>query len=244
MHNKFFIIDMQDTTSDTTSWVISGSWNATDPGNTDDAQNVIEIQDRALANAYTTEFNEMWGSSTSMPNATNSRFGAHKLDNTPHYFNISGIPVESYLSPSDGTTGKIIKTLNKATKSIEFGVMTITRSDIGNALIAKKNAGIKVHGVMDDSTDTGSVFDALVAYGVDVHLKGSAITGIFHHKYGVVDGESLNPNQYVITGSHNWTSSAENANNENTFIITSPRIANFICRNFLHDMLKRAEQMH
>ncbi len=121
MHNKFFIIDMQDTTSDTTSWVISGSWNATDPGNTDDAQNVIEIQDRALANAYTTEFNEMWGSSTSMPNATNSRFGAHKLDNTPHYFNISGIPVESYFSPSDGTTTtSSLSPLNETKISIDL----------------------------------------------------------------------------------------------------------------------------
>lgn len=232
MHNKFFIIDMQDPVSDTTSWVISGSWNATDPGNTNDAQNIIEIQDKALANAYTAEFNEMWGSSTATPSAANSRFGAHKLDNTPHCFFIKNVPVELYFSPSDGTTSKIIKTLNKAASSIDFGVMTFTRTDIASVLNAKKNAGIKIHGVMDNRTDQGSVFDSLVASGIDVHLKGNAITGLFHHKYSVIDAESFNPDQYVITGSQNWSSSAENSNDENTLIINSQRIANLYLQEF------------
>ncbi|MBI5463444.1 MAG: hypothetical protein HY966_00645, partial [Ignavibacteriales bacterium] len=68
MHNKFVVIDNRDTTSDTDDWVWMGSWNATDPGDGNDAQNVVEIQDKALANAYTTEFNEMWGSSTDVAN--------------------------------------------------------------------------------------------------------------------------------------------------------------------------------
>ena len=151
-------------------------------GNTDDAQNIIEIQDKALVNAYTIEFNEMWGSNTDTPNALNSKFGAHKLDNTPHYFIINNVPVELYFSPSDGTTNKIIKTLNKATGSIDFGILTFTRTDIANLLIAKKKAGIKIHGVMDNKIDQGCVFDALVASGLDVHLKGIAIAGLLHHK--------------------------------------------------------------
>jgi phosphatidylserine/phosphatidylglycerophosphate/cardiolipin synthase-like enzyme len=232
MHNKFGVFDNQDSTSDTDDWVWSGSWNATDPGNNDDAQNAIEIQDKALANAYTTEFNEMWGSSTGTPNASTSRFGAHKLDNTPHYFVINSTPVELYFSPSDGTTGKIIKTLNRATDDINFSLLTFTRSDIANVLIAKKKAGLKVRGVMDNRTDQGSVFDTLVASGVDLHLKGSAVRGLYHHKYGLVDAETVHPQQYVITGSHNWSSSAENSNNENTLIIESKRIANLYLQEF------------
>jgi HKD family nuclease len=232
MHNKFFVFDNQDSTSDTDDWVWSGSWNATDPGNNDDAQNVIEIQDKALANAYTTEFNEMWGSATGTPNAATSRFGAHKLDNTPHLFVVNGTPIESYFSPSDGTTSKIIKTLSKATNDINFSLLTFTRSDIANVLIAKYKAGIKVHGVMDNRTDQGSVFDTLVASGVDLHLKGSAVRGLYHHKYGLVDAETAHLQQYVITGSHNWSSSAENSNNENTLIIQSKRIANLYLQEF------------
>ena len=232
MHNKFLIFDNRDTTSDTDDWVWTGSWNATDPGNNDDAQNAIEIQDKALANAYTAEFDEMWGSATQTPNASLSRFGAHKLDNTPHYFAVGGVPIELYFSPSDGTTSKIIKTLNKATDDINFALLTFTRNDIANVLIAKKKAGLKVRGVMDNRTDQGSVFDTLLASGVDVHLKGSAIRNLFHHKYGLVDAETVHPQQYVITGSHNWSSSAENSNNENTLIIESQRIANLYLQEF------------
>jgi phosphatidylserine/phosphatidylglycerophosphate/cardiolipin synthase-like enzyme len=232
MHNKFLVFDNQDAVSDSDDWVWSGSWNATDPGNNDDAQNAIEIQDKALANAYTTEFNEMWGSSTGTPSASASRFGAHKLDNTPHYFVVNGTPIESYFSPSDGTTSKIIKTLNKATDDINISLLTFTRNDIAIVLIAKKKGGLKVRGVMDNRTDQGSVFDTLLHSGVDVHLKGSAVRGLFHHKYGLVDAETVHPEQYVITGSHNWSGAAENSNNENTLIIQSQRIANLYLQEF------------
>jgi len=231
MHNKFVIIDNRDTTSDTDDWVWTGSWNLTDPGTTADAQNVIEIQDKALANAYTREFEEMWGSSTETPNATSSRFGARKFDNTPHVFNIKGTPVELYFSPSDRTSGQIINTINRAKSSVSFALLTFTRSDIANALTSKKQAGIKVRGVMDNKTDQGSQFDTLKARGIDLFLKAN-LTGLLHHKYSVIDPESNDSLQYVITGSHNWSSSAENSNNENTLIIRSRRIANLYIQEF------------
>lgn len=231
MHNKFVIIDNRDTTSDTDDWVWTGSWNVTDPGTTADAQNVIEIQDKALANAYTREFEEMWGSSTDAPNATTSRFGARKFDNTPHLFNIKGTPVELYFSPSDRTNGQIINALNRARSSVSFALLTFTRSDIANALTSKKQTGIKVRGVMDNKTDQGSQFDTLKARGIDLFLKAN-LTGLLHHKYAVIDPESNDSLQYVITGSHNWSSSAENSNNENTLIIRSRRIANLYIQEF------------
>ncbi len=67
-HNKFFIFDYRGGAPDQT-WVWTGSWNPTDSGTNDDLQNSIEIQDQALAGAYTIEFNEMWGSDTTTPDA-------------------------------------------------------------------------------------------------------------------------------------------------------------------------------
>jgi phosphatidylserine/phosphatidylglycerophosphate/cardiolipin synthase-like enzyme len=233
MHNKFVNIDNRDTTSDTDDWVWTGSWNATDPGNSDDAQNVITIQDKSLANAYTLEFEEMWGSSTNTPSSSNSRFGARKLDNTPHYFIVNGTPIQLYFSPSDGTTNKIINTLKKATHDIDFGLLTFTRSDIANALIALKKAGVSVRGVMSNKTDANSVFDTLSSSGIDVYLKNNTdVSGYFHHKYAIIDAGKASATQYVITGSHNWSSSAETANNENTLIISSNRIANLYLQEF------------
>ncbi|OYV84960.1 MAG: hypothetical protein B7Z63_06165, partial [Ignavibacteriae bacterium 37-53-5] len=152
MHNKFAVFDFRDTSSFTDDWVWSGSWNATDPGNNSDAQNALEIQDKALANAYTMEFNEMWGSSTDTPNASQSRFGIRKTDNTPHRFNIGGNLIESYFSPSDQTTLHIYKTLKAATSSINICMLTFTRSDLAQALVTAKAAGDKVRVVLDNNT--------------------------------------------------------------------------------------------
>ena len=232
MHNKFAIFDNRDTTSFTDDWVWTGSWNATDPGNNDDAQNSIEIQDKALANAYTMEFNEMWGSSTDTPDSTQSRFGSRKTDNTPHKFNIGGMPVELYFSPSDQTTLHIYETLSAATKSINICMLTFTRSDLASVLINKKAAGEKVRVVMDNNTDSGNQFAALQTGGVDVLLKGAALTGLLHHKYALIDAEYSNADNVVITGSHNWSTAAETSNNENTLIIHSPRIANLYLQEF------------
>jgi len=231
MHNKFYIFDHRDTSSTRVDWVITGSWNATDPGTNDDAQNMVEIQDRSLAEAYTIEFNEMWGSSGDSPNQANSRFGIRKTDNTPHRFIIAGNPIELYFSPSDKTTSKINAALSSATNSINVCMYTFTRDDLAQTLIAKKNAGEKVHVVMDNNTDSGNQFSALKNGGVDVLLKASSLTGLLHHKYAIVDA-GIPSNSTVITGSHNWSSAAETANNENTLIIHSPRVANLYLQEF------------
>ncbi len=231
MHNKFVVFDNRDTTSDTDDWAWTGSWNVTDPGTNNDAQNAIAIQDKALANAYTVEFEEMWGSRTETPNAANSRFGARKVDNTPHFFVINNTPVELYFSPSDRTNAQILKTVSKAKSSINFGLLTFTRSDVGTALVNKKKAGVKVRGVVDNRTDSGAQFDTLLAQGIDIFLKKN-LTGMLHHKYAIFDADVADSNQYVLTGSHNWSSSAENINNENTLIIKSKRIANLFLQEF------------
>ncbi len=232
MHNKFAVFDFRDTASFTDDWVWSGSWNATDPGNNSDAQNAVEIQDKSLANAYTMEFNEMWGSSTDVPNESQSRFGIRKTDNTPHKFNIKGIPVESYFSPSDQTTLHIYEALRTATSSVNICMLTFTESDLAQALIGRKTAGDKVRVVLDNSTDNGNQFSFLQTGGVDIHLKGSGLTGLLHHKYALIDAEDSKADETVITGSHNWSNAAETSNNENTLIIHDGRIANLYLQEF------------
>ena len=230
MHNKFFVIDSRGGAPDQT-WVWTGSWNLTDPGTNADMQNAIEIQDQALAGAYTIEFNEMWGSDTELPNAANSRFGARKLDNTPHVFAINGTRVELYFSPSDRTTSHILSTLDNAHNSVCFALLTLTRSDIAAALKLKKDAGVKIRGVLDNGTDTGSQFAFLKSAGVDILLDPNT-NALLHHKYGLVDADLTTATQFVITGSHKWTSAAESSNNENTLILVSNRIANLYLQEF------------
>ena len=229
MHNKFVLIDARDRSSDRDDWVIMGSWNPTEPGTFDDAQNVVEIQDQALANAYTREFEEMWGSSTDTPNSAASRFGARKLDNTPHLFFIGQdeprIPMELYFSPSDQVSARLVEAVEDAGTSLYFATLTFTRDDIARALVDRHNEGLAVRGIMDNRTDQGSEFDYLQSSGVDVFLK-KGLSGFLHHKYLIVDAESpVADAPHVITGSHNWSNAAEFSNNENTLVIRDRAIA-------------------
>ena len=233
MHNKFYVFDNRDQTSDTDDWVLMGSWNATDPGTNNDAQNILVIQDKALATAYTIEFEEMWGSNTDSPNQSTSRFGARKLDNTPHKFVIGGTPMELFFSPTDKTSAHINNALKTAQTSINVAMLSFTRDELAQTIAAKKIAGKKARVLMDNNTDGGNDFLYLQTNGVDIRLPGAALTGMLHHKYAIVDAENPSaPDQIVVTGSHNWSNSAETINNENTLIVHSKRIANLFLQEF------------
>ncbi|MEK9137202.1 MAG: phospholipase D-like domain-containing protein, partial [Bacteroidota bacterium] len=126
---------------------------------------------------------------------------------------------------------RIVAAINAAQHSIGFQLLTLTRSDIGSALVARKLAGIRVRGDLDNSSDQGSQYAYLVANGVDVRLK-TGVSGLLHHKYGIFDAEYPYWNSTTITGSHNWTNSAETANNENTVIIYDGNITNQYLQEF------------
>jgi phosphatidylserine/phosphatidylglycerophosphate/cardiolipin synthase-like enzyme len=235
MHNKFVVIDGRGAGKPDSIWVWTGSWNPTDGGTNSDFQNAIEIQDPALAGAYTVEFNEMWGSGTETPNKSLSRFGARKTDNTPHRFVIGGHPVSCYFSPSDHTTAHILDAVNAAQGSIYFALLLLTRTDLANALLAKQNAGIHVLGVIDSKSDQGQQYDYLTGKGMDIRLKTEG--GLLHHKYAVLSAD-WGPNwdrlnrPTVITGSHNWSNTAENSNNENTLIVQEDTVAMMYMQEF------------
>ena len=230
MHNKFFIFDGRDTTSATDDWVLTGSWNVTNSGTVSDAQDAIFIQDQSLARIYTIEFEEMFGSSTDVPNLALAAFGPMKLDNTPHFTTIAGKKVEVYFSPSDHTTTYIINALSTANKNIFFGVLAFTRDDIAQKLIERKNASVIVRGLIDQQP---SELGTLQTAGVDALQAGhSVVTGLFHHKYGVVDPFNNESDPLVIMGSHNWSTAAEQDNDENTLIIHSGEIARQYVQEF------------
>jgi phosphatidylserine/phosphatidylglycerophosphate/cardiolipin synthase-like enzyme len=227
MHNKFFVFDGRDSNPDN-DWVWTGSWNLS-ADESSWLNNVIEINDFALAQAYTKEFEEMWGSTTDTPNVSQAKFGPYKTDNTPHIFSVGGKEIQLYFSPTDQTTNKIKNTLATADSAIYFALLTFTRSDIANTIVPRINAGAKLRGIIDNVNDSGSQYNFLKPYGevFDYNLSGT-----LHHKYGIVDASWSNLDPYVITGSHNWSNSAEQDNDENTLIIKDIFIANQYMQEF------------
>jgi hypothetical protein len=220
MHNKFIIVDANSTDN---SWIMGGSTNWTNPGNLfNDYNNIIFIQDEAVAKAYTMEFNEMWG----------GVFGSSKLDNTPHKFIVGGSDVEVYFSPSDQTTNQISKVIESVDYTFEFGLLSFTRDDLAQTIIDKDaQFGVNIRGIIEDVNTTGSEFANLQTNGVNMRSH-MGVSNSFHHKYAIADGNIAGSDPIVLTGSHNWSNNAENESDENTLIIHNATIANIYLQEF------------
>jgi phosphatidylserine/phosphatidylglycerophosphate/cardiolipin synthase-like enzyme len=217
MHNKFVIIDRSE--------VWTGSMNFTTGGAYRDNNNLIAIRSDKVAEDFTREFEEMF---------IHHLFGPNASSDTPYpKLTIEGTPVEIYFSPEDKVAQRIIALIRDARESIYFMAYNFTSNDIGNAIMQKAQAGVNVSGIMDNtqiSSSQGTEYDPFMQAGVDVLLDGNQ-DGLMHHKVMIID------QKIVITGSYNFTASAENNNDENTVIIFSPEIAMKFYQEFqrLHD---------
>ncbi len=227
MHNKFLVFDAD---SQNDSWIIMGSTNTTSNNLSTDYNNLVLIQDEAIAKAYTTEFIEMWGADTPTPGIFNTKFGENKTDNTPHLFNVNGMMVESYFSPSDNTTAAIANAIGTADTDLEFQLLSFTMNQLGDAVVDAFNAGVEVRGIINNINDTGSEFAYLEGLGVNVSEDNTTIQT--HHKYAIIDGSDPGSDPQVITGSHNWSNGAETRNDENTLIFHDADIANIFIMEF------------
>jgi phosphatidylserine/phosphatidylglycerophosphate/cardiolipin synthase-like enzyme len=204
MHNKFVVIDDLD--------VWTGSMNFTINGAYRNDNNLIHIRSSKLAENFTTEFEEMF---------VQDMFGDHAIAQTPHSnLTIDGTPVATYFSPDDGTAAHILAAIQNAEENIDFMAFSFTSDPIAEALIERAEDGVTVAGVFEESqyfSNIGGEFDHLVEAGLDVRLDGNDRN--MHHKVFIIDGK------IVITGSYNFSQSAEERNDENTLIIYSPEIA-------------------
>jgi len=225
MHNKFMIVDAED---DLNAHVVTGAMNWTFGNITEDYNNTIIIQDKTLALNYTIEFEEMWGSNGPNPDAGNAKFGDQKSDNTAHNFTIAGVEMECYFSPSDNINNAIESVINGSEESLEIAMLLITKQDVTEAIKNRRFAGVDVRGIFDnDETDE---FAFLQSNNVNVvyHYPSDML----HHKYAIADANKLDSDPTVLTGSHNWTWSAENINDENTLIIHDADAANLFLQEF------------
>ncbi len=97
---------------------------------------------------------------------------------------------------------------------------SFTSDELATAISAANDRGVLVQGVIDASQaagNQGGEYEALLARGIDVRLDGEG--GSMHHKVLVIDGV------IVVTGSYNFSASAEEQNDENTLIVHDPALA-------------------
>ncbi len=128
MHDKFVVFDAH--ASDSLApivWTGSADWSSEQMDS--DYNNIIIFQNQKLALAYTAEFNQMWGDTTLMPDTINSKFGPEKTDLGQHLFNVGGVQVELYFSPSDSTNSHILNCISSANTDLCFGVYTLLETN-------------------------------------------------------------------------------------------------------------------
>ncbi len=228
MHNKFFIGDAD---YPETAFVLTGSTNMTTANLNTDKNNLIVFQDQSIARGYRLEFNEMWGSDSMVPDEANAKFGPAKTVNTPLKYIVGGSPVEVYFSPTDGTTSAIRETIETMDYGMAFALLSFTRDDLADAVIDGSSFFVSPQGAIEQISGTGAEFDNLTAAGIDVHSH-QGIAGSLHHKYAVIDYSEPLSDPTVVTGSHNWSSTAENINDENTVIVHDARVSNLYYQEF------------
>jgi phosphatidylserine/phosphatidylglycerophosphate/cardiolipin synthase-like enzyme len=211
MHNKFAVIDRAE--------VWTGSMNHTVSESYRNNNNLIRLHSSRLAEDYTAEFEEMFD---------DDLFGPGSPANTPYpAFSVNGAQVKVYFSPDDGVTQRLVELILSAEESVYFLAYSLTSDDLAEALLERHQAGVEIAGVMEArqvESNTGSDYDRLRVAGIDVRLDGNPDN--MHHKVLIIDGQT------VVTGSFNFSRSAEERNDENTLVLRDPEIAALYLREF------------
>lgn len=128
--------------------------------------------------------------------------------------------VENYFSPDDHPAGQIVEEINGAQQSIYFLAFSFTSDPLAEAIIARAQRGVTVAGVMEETqteSNIGGDYKLFVTSGINVRLDGNPRN--MHNKVIIID------RQTVITGSYNYSNSAETRNDENIVIIHDSDLA-------------------
>ena len=128
-------------------------------------------------------------------------------------------PAQVYFSPHGGCTEAAVGSIGQSKSTILVQAYSFTSRPIADALLAARARGVTVRVISDRTNETGrgSVTQALQAAGIEVVYD--EVHKIAHNKVMVIDGET------VLTGSFNWTASAENVNAENLLILHGAEVA-------------------
>ena len=124
-----------------------------------------------------------------------------------------------YFSPGPDCRIAIEQAMETALDELLICVFTISDDRLSDAIQRAHRNGLTVRVLSDNDKmdDRGNDIERLAASGVDVRIDRSPEH--MHHKFMVVDGQT------GLTGSYNWTRSAETRNEENLVVLDDPFLA-------------------
>ncbi|MCC6259411.1 MAG: hypothetical protein IT311_01010 [Anaerolineales bacterium] len=219
MHNKFWIFDQE--------IVWTGSTNITVNGIFKQNNNVLVIRSRDIAYIYEREFQEMWSGQFGprAPSTVNTQWAI-----------LDGTPIQILFSAEDRAVDKLIALVKDAKTSIRFLAFSFTDYPLAQAMIDRAKAGVDLKGIYETfgSNSAGSELKTFICAGVNVRRDGNE-SSFLHDKIIIID------NAIVVTGSLNYSSSADEENDENVVILDNPEIAALYVQEFEKNWLLAKE---
>jgi competence ComEA-like helix-hairpin-helix protein len=250
MHHKFVIVDQHQlivTSANFTTSDIHGDFLS--PNSRGNTNNLLQIESPKLAALFTQEFNLMWGDGPG--SQLDSQFGTHKPYRSPQTIKVGSGTIEVKFSPDDpsrswetttnGLIGDVLKTANQ---TIDMALFVFSEQRLANILDSDHQRGVQIRALIDPGFAYVYYSEALDMMGIalqqidkkqpcfleaDNHPWTNPIKTVgvpklppgdkLHHKFGLVD------RAIVITGSHNWSVSANVGNDETLLVIQNSIVA-------------------
>jgi len=135
---------------------------------------------------------------------------------------------EVYFSLYDNPQKEIIKNINQAEVFINIAMYIFTDREIAIPLVKAHERGVKVRVYLDKAQVEYKYSQSrfLVQKGIKTRISTNKY--IMHHKFAIID------NRLLLTGSYNWTFSANHRNDENLMVIDDPEIIEIFQNQFIN----------
>jgi phosphatidylserine/phosphatidylglycerophosphate/cardiolipin synthase-like enzyme len=209
MHDKIWLFD---------KFVLwTGSCNITVNGVFRNNNDVVVLYSEDAAAIYENEFDEMRA----------GEFGTTSTSTVDEQvIDIAGTEVRVFFGAEDDVIDHISPIVQASEKSVRFMAYSFTHDTLGDAVIDRFEQGKDVMGIFEhrgsetEYSELGRMYDL----GMQVRQDGNSRT--FHFKNFVLDEDT------VMTGSFNYSESADKSNDENILLLGNETIAQLYMDEF------------
>ncbi|MGG6295821.1 phospholipase D-like domain-containing protein [Leptolyngbya sp. AN02str] len=254
MHHKFVVVDERTVVVGSANFTLSdihGDFSS--PESRGNPNHVLRIHSATVAQAFTSEFNLMWGDGPG--GQPDSLFGLQKPARSPQSvplapdsaLMIQFSPQSSTKNWWESTNGLIGRSLYSAAHSIDLALFVFSDQRLSYVLESKQKTDVSIRALVDESFVYRPYSEALDLMGVALPNNACKFDAgnkpwetplqtvgtpqlpagdLLHHKFAVVDGHT------VIMGSQNWSEAANHQNDENVLVIRNATVAAHFQREF------------
>jgi phosphatidylserine/phosphatidylglycerophosphate/cardiolipin synthase-like enzyme len=124
-----------------------------------------------------------------------------------------------YFTPPANAATAIVKAIDASEREVLVQAYGFTHNAIAQALVRAHQRDVKVRVLLDQKSQMSNRYVIGLLNDVDIAVRQDGKHAIAHNKVIVID------QVVVITGSFNFTNSAETRNAENILILKSPDLA-------------------